>query len=140
MTGRDRAFHKEHTVQQSIMNKLSATLAVTDDIRGVTLEERAKLVLLTLGRTPSEIRKAYRKLARQHHPNTPTGDKEKFQVMSEAYTLLTGGAVSKKPLLADDELMLKVTGRRVAPLIDKQKQWQEYERWRREHFYGVGVV
>ena len=123
-----------------MMKDLTTTLDVTDDIRGVTLEERAKLVLLTVGRTPSEIKKAYRHLARQHHPDAPTGDKEKFQVIGEAYTLLTGGSLPKQSLLADDELMLKVTGRRVAPLIDKQKQWEDYERWRRERFYGVGVV
>ena len=122
------------------MKDLSTTLDVTDDIQGVTLEERAKLVLLTLGRTPSEIKKAYRKLARQHHPDAPTGDKETFQLISEAYALLTGGSVSNRPLLADDELMRRVTGRRVAAFIDKQKEWEKYERWRRNHFYGVGVI
>lgn len=122
------------------MKKPALTFDRTDDIRGVTLEERAKLVLMTLGRTPAEIRKAYRRLARKHHPDAQAGDKETFQVVSEAYTLLTGGSVPKRPLLADDKLLLKVTGRPVEPLIDRQKQWEEYERWRREHFYGVGVV
>jgi hypothetical protein len=122
------------------MTTPALTLDRTDAIRGVTLEERARLVLLTLGRTPAEIRKAYRRMARQHHPDTQAGDKETFQVINEAYTLLTGGSVPKRPLLADDRLLLKVAGRRVAPLIDRQKQWEEYERWRREHFYGVGVL
>jgi len=122
------------------MKSLNTTLDLVDNIKGVTLEERAKLVLLTLGRTLPDIRKAYRRLARQHHPDTQAGDKETFQVVNEAYTLLTGGSVPKRPLLADDRLLLKVTGRRVEPLIDKQKQWEEYERWRREHFYGIGVV
>ena len=122
------------------MQDLNTTLDVTDDIEGVTLEERAKLVLLTLGRTPLEIKVAYRKLARQHHPDTPNGNTVTFQVINEAYTLLTGGSVSKKPLLANDALVLKVTGHRIKPLIDKQKEWEEYERWRRDHFYGVGVI
>jgi len=122
------------------MKDLIATFDATDDIRGVTLEERARLVLMTLGRTPADIRKAYRRLARQHHPDAPAGNKEAFQVISEAYTLLTGGSVPKRPLLADDEVLLRITGRRVEPLIDRQKQWEDYERWRREHFYGVGVV
>ena len=122
------------------MNKLTITANTTDDIKGVTLEERAKLVLLTLGRTPGEIKKAYRKLALQHHPDAPTGDKETFQIINEAYMMLTREALSKKPLLADDALILKVTGRRVEPLINMQKQWEEYERWRRDQFYGVGVV
>ena len=123
-----------------MMKNPMTTLDPTDDIKGVTLEERAKLVLVTLGRTPADIRKAYRRLARKHHPDTKAGDKETFQVVSEAYTLLTGGSAPERPLLADDELLLKITGRRVEPLIDKQKQWEDYERWRREHFYGIGVV
>lgn len=123
-----------------MMKGLNTTFDVTDDIKGVTLEERAKLVLLTLGRTPEEIKTAYRKLARQHHPDKPGGDTVTFQVINEAYTLLTGGSMPKNPLLADDVLILKITGRRVQPLIDKQKKWEEYERWRRDHFYGVGVV
>jgi len=122
------------------MTGLTLTFDGTDDIRGVTIVERAKLVLMTLGRTPAEIRNAYRRQAQAHHPDAETGDKETFQVISEAYTLLKDGSVPKRPLLADDELVLKVTGRRVEPLIDKQKQWEEYERWRREHFYGVGVI
>ena len=87
-----------------------------------------------------EIKRAYRRLARKYHPDTKAGDKETFQVITEAYTLLTGGSVSKRALLASDQLLLKITGRRVEPLIDKQKQWEEYEHWRREHFYGEGVI
>ena len=42
--------------------------------------------------------------------------------------------------MADDELMLKITGRRAALLIDRQKEWEELERWYRDRFYGVGVI
>jgi len=122
------------------MRDLAETLDLADDIRGVTLAERAKLVLMTLGRTPEEIKKAYRRLARQHHPDMPSGDKRKFQVIGEAYAVLTGDPLPKRPLLADDKLVVELTGRQVEPLIDKQKQWEDYERWRREHFYGVGVI
>jgi len=112
----------------------------TDDIKGVTLEERAKLVLLTLGRTPAEIRGAFRRLAKRHHPDRAGGDTEKFQLVNEAYEFLTKGTISKRPLLADDELIVRTTGKHVEPLIDRQKEWEKYERWRRDHFYGVGVV
>ncbi len=111
-----------------------------DDIKGVTLEERAKLVLLTLGTTPAGIHKAYRNLAKRYHPDRAGGNKERFQVLGEAYELLTQGTVSKRPLLANDELLVRIIGRQVQPLIDRQKEWEEYERWRRERFYGVGVV
>lgn len=122
------------------MTGLELTAEYMDDINGVTLEERAKLVLLTLGRTPDSIHKAYRRLAKQHHPDAANGDTRKFQVINEAYHFLTQGNIPKRPLLADDELILSVTGKHVEPLIDRQKEWAKYERWRREHFYGIGVV
>lgn len=38
--------------------------------------------------TKREIKKAYRKLARQHHPDRDGGDKEKFQEIQHAYMVL----------------------------------------------------
>ncbi len=36
-----------------------------------------------------EIKKAFRKLAQQHHPDKPGGDEAKFQEINEAYTVLS---------------------------------------------------
>jgi hypothetical protein len=119
---------------------LTITIDNTDDIRGVTLEERARMVLGTLGKTSDEISGAFRRLAKRHHPDTADGSSLKFKVINEAYLFLAKGQISKRPLLANDELILKITGRRAAPLIDKQREWEEYERWHRGKFYGVGVV
>lgn len=38
--------------------------------------------------TESEIKKAYRKLAQQHHPDTGKGDEKKFKEVTEAYEVL----------------------------------------------------
>ena len=122
------------------MKELTTSFKNTDDIQGVTLKERAKLVLMTMGRTSDEIKIAYRKLAHKHHPDTSAGDTTTFQVINEAYGLLTGEPIPKRPLLADDALIQKITGHNIQPLIDKQKKWEEYERWRRENFYGRGVI
>ena len=122
------------------MKTLTKTIGNTDDIKGVTLEERARLVLATLGKTPNDVRNAYRRLAKRHHPDAAGGNSLKFKVINEAYQFLAKGQISKRSLLADDELMLKITGRRAAPLIDRQKEWEEHERWHRNHFYGVGVI
>lgn len=41
------------------------------------------------GATSDEIKRAYRKLAHQHHPDKPTGNAEKFKEVNEAYKYLT---------------------------------------------------
>jgi len=116
-----------------------------DDISGRTLEERAKLVLCTLGRTPNEIQKAYRRLASVHHPDKQFGDADKFKLVNEAYEILMEGRYPKRKetsLLSDDERVIAFIGRKVQILdfIKAQKEFEEYERWHRNQFYGVGVV
>lgn len=117
------------------MNTLTPTTVNMDDIRGVTLEERAKLVLLTLGRTDEDIRRAFRKMANQYHPDKSGGDTEKFQLINEAYLLLTKGRIPRRPMLADDDLMVRVIGRQVERLIDRQAEWEAYEKRHRAQFY-----
>ncbi len=38
--------------------------------------------------TEPELKKAYLKLAKKYHPDSPTGDKAKFQQVSDAYERL----------------------------------------------------
>lgn len=38
--------------------------------------------------TPEEIRKAYKKLANEHHPDKPTGDPLVFKLIKQAYEIL----------------------------------------------------
>lgn len=56
-----------------------------------------KILGLKKGATPDEIKRAYRKLARKHHPDLNPGDKsseEKFKDINEAYDVL--GDAKKK--------------------------------------------
>jgi len=87
------------------MKSLAQTQGNIDDIKGVALEERTRLILAALGKNQNDPRQ-----------------------------------ISKNPLLVDDELILKITGRRAAPLIDRKKEWKEHERWYRDRFCGVGVI
>lgn len=98
------------------------------------------MVLMTLGKTPRDVERAFRRLAKQHHPDKHGGNTEKFQVINEAYELLAKHRTPKRPLLANDELMVKVLGKQVALLIDRQQEWDEYDQWIKQKFYGFGVL
>jgi curved DNA-binding protein CbpA len=126
-------------------NKIVLQDVCFDDISGVTLEERAKLVLCTLGRTANEIKEAYRRMASKYHPDKPNGDSEKFKLVNEAYEILTDKIRPKRievSLLANDGLVMAFTGRQVAILdfIKRQKEFEDYERWRRKHFYEGWLI
>ena len=123
------------------MAKIVVQRSSLDDLSGGTIEERAKLVLCTLGRTAEEIKKAYRRMAVRYHPDKMHGDEEKFKLVTEAYELLGEGRYPKRAeacLLANDLLITEFTGRNVAVLdfIKRQREFVEYEKHRREQFYG----
>ncbi len=117
------------------MTSLSTTSISVDAVNGATLKERAQMVLATLGRTPAEINRAFRRLAKLHHPDVRGGDTVKFKLINEACELLLEGRISKNPLLADAELILRMTGRRAAPLLDYQQIWEAYQRWHHQRFH-----
>lgn len=110
------------------------------DLMGMTLEERAHLVLLTPGMASAGIHNAFRKLEKQYHPDADGGDTRRFQVINEAHELLAKGRIPKRPLLADDELVAAMIGEQVAATIDWQEEREKYEQWSKEQFYGVGVL
>ncbi len=47
---------------------------------------------VTKSSSPDEIKKAYRKLAHQYHPDKQGGNEEKFKELNEAYSVLSDGA------------------------------------------------
>lgn len=105
------------------------------DIRKRTLVERARLVLQTDGMSDAALRRAYRTLARRHHPDLDGGDKRRFQLVREAYGLLAKGTLGRHPLLADDALVSDFIGLpEVMPTGDAGRR--AYADWQRQHFFG----
>ena len=52
-------------------------------------EDYYKVLGLEKTATEAEIKRAYRKLAHQHHPDKGGGDEKKFKEVSEAYQVLS---------------------------------------------------
>ncbi|MEK7094208.1 MAG: J domain-containing protein [Patescibacteria group bacterium] len=48
-----------------------------------------KVLGVEKGASPEEIKKAFRRLAHEHHPDKPKGDEKKFKEINEAYQVLS---------------------------------------------------
>ncbi|MBI4779616.1 DnaJ domain-containing protein, partial [Candidatus Falkowbacteria bacterium] len=48
-----------------------------------------KVLGVDKGASPEEIKKAFRKLAHEHHPDKKSGDEAKFKELNEAYQVLS---------------------------------------------------
>ena len=80
----------------------------------------------------------YRRLIKKYHPDVSNHSSEIFNLISESYFFLSESKISKNPLLANDEFVSQIIGKRIKPLLDKQKEWKKYEKWRLDHFFGNG--
>jgi curved DNA-binding protein CbpA len=106
------------------------------DIRQRTLVERARLVLRLDADAPeAAFRRAYREMAGRHHPDHAGGSTRRFQLVREAYGLLSRGALGRHPLLADDALVSDFIGLpEASPTGDAGRR--AYATWQRQHFFG----
>jgi curved DNA-binding protein CbpA len=105
------------------------------DIRKRTLAERARLVQRTDGTSDFALRRAYRELARRHHPDLEGGDTRRFQLVREAYVLLTEGQIPEHSLLADDDLVSAMIRLPDVPMPGEAGR-EAYFAWHRDQFFG----
>lgn len=92
------------------------------------------LVLRPAGDSREELREAYRGLAKQHHPDAANGDARRFQLVREAYALLVFGEINTPSLLADDNLVMELSHRRIEPLAGGEGL-KTYSQQAREQFF-----
>lgn len=86
-------------------------------------EQYYKILGLTPASTKDEIRRRYRKLAMQYHPdrNQSPGANEKFIAITDAYEILTG----KKPIPAQAVVRTSEPKKKEERVKEAQKRYQE---------------
>lgn len=104
-----------------------------------------KVLDLNKNATHQDIRKAYLNLAKQHHPDAPTGNEEKFKQLGEAYEVLgneksrkeydtgrssgaTGGSQSRQYQQSYQQSYQQKTRRRSPYGEDPFQQWDDFFR------------
>ena len=99
------------------------------------LKERA-IKILNVGSnvTADQIRKAYRKKARQVHPDISNQEDMIMGIVNQAYSLLIGENAPTS-LLENDSLVSLVIGLPVDPI----EQFKTYEQWMYSQFYSGGI-
>ncbi len=98
------------------------------------LKERALKILEINSTDDEELKKAYRRKARQVHPDISNQDDKIMGVVSQAYAFLKR---KEKPtsLLENDGLVSLIIGEKVTPI----ELVQRYENWQRTQFYSNGI-
>jgi hypothetical protein len=61
--------------------------------RAISIQDSVKLLNLTPGFTPEELKKAYLSKVKQHHPDMKGGDPQEFRKISEAYNILKSSQI-----------------------------------------------
>lgn len=82
--------------------------------------------------TPAEIRASYRALAKRHHPDTKTGDKEKFAALNLANQVLSDparraqydatGSIDHKSLESERSAILEIVASALAQALQSSQQ------------------
>lgn len=75
------------------MDRNERTTLLTNSRFASSLTKKTPYAILGIKRTATkeEIKKAYRVMARKHHPDAPGGDHQKFQEIQEAYEQIKTG-------------------------------------------------
>jgi curved DNA-binding protein CbpA len=103
--------------------------------RSFSSKDYYKILGITKTASKSEIRSAYLRLAKQYHPDSPTGNEEKFKELGEAWSVL-GNETSKASYDSSDSSDFSSQGFHFRnPNYNKHHYYQrnEHEKW--QEFY-----
>ncbi len=92
-----------------------------------------KILNLEPGASAEEIKSAYRKKAKQVHPDLGERDERIMGVINQAYSRLLPGKSGPTSLLEDDRLVGLLSNLPVDPI----EQTQSYEEWMLNRFYNL---
>ncbi|HKJ69124.1 MAG TPA: J domain-containing protein [bacterium] len=104
-------------------------------LRDQEITDRARKVLDIAGEaSPEEIKQAYRKKAKQVHPDIGERDERIMGAINQAYARLTPGKSAPTSLLENDKLVQMLINLPVDPI----EQTKTYEEWMLDRFYNLG--
>lgn len=80
------------------------------------------------GASKDEVKQAFRTLTKQYHPDKPTGDAERYKLITRAYSELIDNAPEKKPETGDVPRNQTYTYRgrsATAAMEEMLRQWEQ---------------
>ncbi len=104
-------------------------------LRDQEITDRARKILgLSEGAPQENIQKAYRRKAKQVHPDIGERDERIMGAINQAYARLTPGKSGPTSLLENDKLVELLINLPVDPI----EQTKTYEEWMLDRFYNLG--
>ena len=85
-----------HSSANSVSERMGSALGAAMLLASTVVQNPYKVLNIKQGASKEEVKKAYRIMARKHHPDAPGGSHEKFQEIQAAYDQVKSGVWVQK--------------------------------------------